>query len=123
MFSAIPTNCSPLKREAAISLKDKKATGRNPENENSKAGLREKFAEMLDLPKEIVLNIPKTTIVGNRDMMIENFKGVMEYEDDRIRVNTGTGVVKITGVRLLIREITSEDIIISGDIHALEFIK
>lgn len=123
MFSAIPTNCSPLKREAAISLKKKKAAGRNPENENSKAGLREKFAEMLDLPKEIVLNIPKTTIVGNRDMMIENFKGVMEYEDDRIRVNTGTGVVKITGVRLLIREITSEDIIISGDIHALEFIK
>jgi sporulation protein YqfC len=101
----------------------KKAVVRNPEKDKPKTGLKEKFAEMLELPKEIVLNIPKVTIVGNKDMMIENYKGVMEYEDGRIRVNTGTGVVKVTGARLLIREITSEDIIISGDIHALEFIK
>jgi sporulation protein YqfC len=101
----------------------KKTAGKKSEKEKSKVSLKEKFAEMLDLPKEIVLNIPKVTIVGDRDMMIENYKGVMEYEDTRIRVNTGTGVVKVTGTRLLIREITSEDIIISGDIHALEFIK
>ncbi len=100
----------------------KKTAARNPEKEKPKASLKEKFAEMLDLPKEIVLNIPKITLVGNKDMMIENFKGIMEYEDDRIRVNTGIGVVKISGARLLIREITSEDIIISGDIRALEFV-
>lgn len=111
-----------LKREVEVKMKNKTA-GRKTEKEKPKVGLKEKFAEMLDLPKEIVLNIPKVTIVGNKDMMIENYKGVMEYEDTRIRVNTGTGVVKVTGARLLIREITSEDIIISGDIHGLEFIK
>jgi sporulation protein YqfC len=123
MPSAIPTSCSPAKRRRVIDMPKKKAVVRNPEKDKPKTGLKEKFAEMLELPKEIVLNIPKVTIVGNKDMMIENYKGVMEYEDGRIRVNTGTGVVKVTGARLLIREITSEDIIISGDIHALEFIK
>jgi sporulation protein YqfC len=101
----------------------KKPAEKVKEKEKPKAGLKEKFAEMLELPKEIVLNIPKVTIVGNRDMMIENFKGIMEYEDTRIRVNTGAGVIRITGAGLLIREITSEDIIVSGEIHALEFVK
>lgn len=88
-----------------------------------KTSLREKFSEMLELPKEIVLNIPKTTIVGNGDMIIENYKGIIEYDNARIRVNTGIGVVRVSGSGLLIREITSEDIIICGEIRGLEFIK
>ena len=86
-------------------------------------GLKEKFTEVLELPKELILDLPKLTMVGNKDMMIENYKSVMEYGSARIRVNTGLGVVKITGMGLLIKEITSEDIIISGEIYALEFLK
>jgi len=58
-----------------------------------KASLKEKFSEILDLPKEIVLNIPKLTIVGNGDMMLENYKSIIEYDNNRIRINTGIGVV------------------------------
>lgn len=91
------------------------------EDNGQKKGLREKFTEVFELPKELILDLPKLTIIGNRDMMIENYKGVMEYGSARIRVNTGFGIIKITGTGLLIKEITSEDIIISGEIHALEF--
>ena len=87
-----------------------------------KKGLKEKFTEVLELPKELILDLPKLTIVGNGDMMIENYKGIIEYGSARIRVNTGLGVVKITGIGLQIKEITSEDIILSGKIHSLEFI-
>lgn len=87
-----------------------------------KKGFREKFAEMLELPKELVLNIPRITMAGNGDMMIENYKGLIEYSRDRIRISTGPGTVKIMGKGLAIREITSEDVIISGDIHTLEFL-
>ena len=91
------------------------------EDNSQKKGMREKFTEVLELPKELILDLPKLTIVGNRDMMIENYKGVIEYGSARIRVNTGLGAIKITGEGLLIKEITSEDIIISGKIQALEF--
>lgn len=87
-----------------------------------KKGFREKFIEMLELPKELILDLPKLTIVGNKDMMIENYKGVMEYGSARIRINTGIGIIKITGAGLMIKEITSEDIIVSGEIHGLEFL-
>lgn len=93
------------------------------DKEEPKAKLKEKFTEMLELPKEIVLNVPKLTMVGNGDLIIENYKGIIEYDDSRIRVNTGTGVIKITGSRMLIKEITSEDIMINGEITSLEFLK
>ncbi len=100
----------------------KKKKPLEPEKE-PKASLKEKFSEILDLPKEIVLNIPKMTLVGNGDMMLENYKSIIEYDTSRIRISTGIGVVRITGSRLLIKEITSEDIIISGEILGMEFIK
>ena len=100
----------------------KSAKVKKKEKNSPKKKLMEKFSEVLELPKELVLDLPKLTMVGNGDMMIENYKSIMEYGTARIRLNTGLGVVKITGSGLLIKEITSEDIIISGEIYGLEFV-
>ncbi len=88
---------------------------------SGKKGIREKFMEVFELPKELILNTPRMTLVGNRDIMIENHKGIMEFGFERVRVSTGSGIVKITGSGLHIKEITSEDIIISGSIDSIEF--
>lgn len=88
----------------------------------NKKGAKEQFVEALELPKELVLDRPKLTMIGNCDIMIENYKGVVEYGSDRLRINTSSGIIKISGTGLLIREITSEDIIVSGAIHTLEFV-
>ena len=82
---------------------------------------REKMSELLELPKEIVLNLPKMVMIGNRQMMIENYKGIMEYEEYRVRINTSSGSVQIEGQGLNIEEITTEDILVTGDIHIIEF--
>lgn len=84
--------------------------------------LREKVTEVFELPKEVVLDIPRVTIVGNRNMAIENYKGVFEYSTARIRVNTGSGIIKIEGVGLEIREVTSEEVVIEGNVQKVEFI-
>jgi sporulation protein YqfC len=96
---------------------------KSSKSEQPKAKFKEKVSEILELPKEIVLNIPKLTMLGMRDLIIENYKGIIEYDSSRIRVNTGVGIIKIIGDKLVIREITSEDIMVSGEIAALEFIK
>jgi sporulation protein YqfC len=83
--------------------------------------IREKFIELLELPKELVLNTPRLTMVGNSDLMVENHKGIVEFGDKGVKIITGTGIIKITGFGLLIKEITSEDIIISGSIDSIEF--
>lgn len=95
---------------------------KNKKQEN-KTKLKEKVSEALELPKEVVLNVPKITMIGTGDLIIENYKGIIEYSNDRIRINTGVGVIKISGNRLTIKEITSEDIMVNGDISSLEFLK
>jgi len=99
--------------------KKRRKTGQ--EEEPLRKSIREKFTELLELPKELVLDLPKITMIGNGDMMIENYKSVMEYGMAKIRINTGAGIVHIAGRGLTIREITSEDIMISGEIHTLGF--
>lgn len=94
---------------------------KNQKNNINKPKLKEKMAEVLELPKEIVLNIPKLTMVGNGGLIIENYKGVIEYEETKVRINTGVGVIKITGEGLIIKEITSENIMVDGKICSIEF--
>ena len=36
---------------------------------------------LLEIPQEIYSNVPKITITGFNEMIIENFKGILEYED------------------------------------------
>lgn len=85
--------------------------------------IKNKLAELLDIPREVVLNIPKFTIIGNNDMIIENYKGIIEYDTSKIRINTGVGVVKVCGAKLVLKEITSEDLLIKGQILSIEFIR
>jgi sporulation protein YqfC len=45
----------------------------------------------------------------------------MDFKDGVIKINTNNGVIKITGDRLSIREITSEEIIIGGKISNIDY--
>ncbi len=88
-----------------------------------KIGIKEKVTEILELPKEIVLNMPKLTMLGNGDLIVENYKGILEYDEGVIRLNTTSGIIKVKGTNIYIKEITLESIMIFGDIQSLEFMK
>lgn len=101
----------------------RKAKAAKKEQEKKKPGLKEKVTEILELPKEIVLNMPKLTMLGNGDLIVENYKGIVEYDEGIIRLNTTSGIIKVTGTDIYIKEITLENIMIFGEIQSLEFIK
>ena len=78
---------------------------------------------LLEIPQEIYSNVPKITITGFNEMIIENFKGILEYEDYYIRINTSLGIININGMNLHLGEMTSDDIMITGDIETVDFEK
>ena len=43
---------------------------------------------MLEIPKETYTNEPKIIITGFNELVIENYKGILEYESYFIRINT-----------------------------------
>lgn len=85
--------------------------------------VKESISELLELPKDIMLDLPRITLVGNLQLYIENHKGIIEYSTQKIRINTKSGVIRITGKDLAIKTIITEEIIISGNIDQMEFIE
>lgn len=83
--------------------------------------LGERLAKMFELPPDMLGNRPKVTAVGRGEVLIENFKGIMDFGEGMVRINTGNGVIRIMGSAITIREITSEAIIIGGKISNIDY--
>lgn len=79
-----------------------------------------RFEDILEIPKEIISNEPKVTIVGFKQMLIENYKGILEYEDILIRIKTSMGILNITGFGLNLNQMTGDDILVNGKIESIE---
>ena len=78
---------------------------------------------ILEVPKEINTNEPKITVSGFKKMLIENYKVILEYQDIYVRIKTFIGIINITGFNLKLGEMTSDDIVITGDIETIDFEK
>ncbi len=88
---------------------------------NIKKKLRSSLAEAFELPKEILLDLPRVTLVGNMQMYVQNHRGVVEYTDNIIRVSISGGELIIKGEGMTIKNIYSEEIFIEGSINNLDY--
>lgn len=85
-------------------------------------GWKRNVTDALELPKEVMLNLPLISLMGKEELTIENYKGIMEYSDQCIRVNTAAGILKIQGKGLLLKQLTAECVVISGGIIGMEYL-
>ena len=76
---------------------------------------------ILSMPDEISSNRPKITIVGFEQVFIENYKGILEYQDYFVRLNTYIGIININGFNLKLEQMTDEDIKVTGKIDSIDF--
>lgn len=84
--------------------------------------IKKGIADVLELPQDILLDLPKITLVGNLQLYVENHKGILEYSTTRIRIFTKSGILRIVGKNLLLKSIVVEEIIIVGEISGFEFL-
>lgn len=92
------------------------------DNKNRKKESRmNRFEKILEMPAEITSKEPKITIVGFEEMLIENYKGILEYQEFYIRISTYTGIININGFKLDLNQMTSDDILVKGKIESVDF--
>ena len=84
--------------------------------------LRRNVVNALELPKEVMLNLPFISLTGKEELVIENYKGIIEYGDEVMRVSTAAGVLRIEGKGLLLKQLTSECIVVIGNIKGIMFL-
>lgn len=81
-----------------------------------------RIADALDLPLDVMCDIPRTELMGQSRLSIENFRGILDYNENCVKINTTAGIIKIDGDELFIESITDEGIFIKGTILRLEFV-
>ena len=82
--------------------------------------IKSSLTEVLELPIDIAMDLPKIIILGNKVVTIFNHRGIIEYSDKLIRINSKIGIIRITGEELEIKNILSEEIIIEGKVEKVE---
>lgn len=83
-----------------------------------KKKIRQKIEEAMEIPKELLKGYSRVTIIGAEDIWIENYKGILEYSEEIIRLSND---ICVYGQNLKIEEITAEDVLIVGKIKNIEF--
>ncbi len=84
--------------------------------------IKKRAADILELPRDIMLDLPKVTLIGGYQLCIENHKGIIEYSTDLVRINTKAGILIAAGKGLIIKSIVIGEIIIMGRICRVEFL-
>lgn len=89
--------------------------------ESQKESKKELLVESLKLPKDMMMGRFMLSMTGNREAFIENYRGILEYTDKVILLQTKQGQVKFEGTNLVIEYYTNEDMKISGNIASVVF--
>lgn len=84
---------------------------------------RKKALDLLEMPVEVTSNIPKIIMSGFDEIIVENFVGILEYEDFFVRVKTHIGNIIINGFNMKLIQLNTEDIKICGIISNMSFEK
>ena len=79
-----------------------------------------KIGKILEMPEEVCSNIPKITITGFNELILENYKVILEYEEFFASISTYIGIVNINGFNLNLEKMTNDDIKITGKIESID---
>ncbi len=90
-------------------------------NEKSGVSFSEKLVGDLEFPKDLMLGAAIVTVTGRREAVIANYRGILEYEDSKIRIQTKNCRILISGAHLAIDYYTSEEMKITGFINTIAY--
>jgi sporulation protein YqfC len=83
--------------------------------------LMENVADTLKLPKDLLLGAAILTVTGQCEAYVENYSGIIEYTDKKIKLQTKTCRIEISGDRLMVVYYTNDEMKIIGQIDEIKY--
>ena len=81
---------------------------------------KRRLDKILEMPEELYSNTPKLIVVGFNEIVLENYKGILEYEEFFASISTHIGIININGYNINLEKMTNDDIKITGKIESIE---
>ena len=88
-----------------------------------KDALLVRAARLFDLPADAVANVPRVELVGDGELRMAPHRGILAYGPEEIHISGGKLVVLVRGSGLELRAMTPEELLITGTITAIEFMR
>ena len=92
------------------------------ENPDDRKKWREHMADFFELPQDLLFNLPRVTMIGNIQLYIENYGGIVEYSGNVLRLKIKNGEIIIKGKDLKIKNFFADEMFIEGEITSLEYL-
>lgn len=83
--------------------------------------LIERLANTIDVSKDVILDLFLIKAIGNSELCIENFKGILAYSDTAIKIKAVPRSIEVCGKSLELCNISDEILSISGEIETISF--
>lgn len=83
--------------------------------------LLKRAALIFDIPEDTIPGISRIEICGNNEVLIENHRGILEYDDTRLSVNVGKHLLSIEGEDLTISAMNDLGLRLYGNIISVVF--
>lgn len=83
--------------------------------------IKQQMSDFLDIPGDIILDLPRIIILGSLQLMVENHRGIAKYTSDFVCIHVAEGDLVIKGKELRLRNVAPEEICIEGYIKSIAF--
>lgn len=81
--------------------------------------VRECLADLLELPDDLAYHGCIITLIGEREILLENYRSILEYRSDHLLVLTANGKIRIQGVSLSVLYYTELEMKVTGQITSV----
>ena len=71
--------------------------------------IRESVVRAFDLPPDLVYGSVLVSVTGQNELLIENYRGILEYKDEHIRIQAKDCRILVVGKQLEIEYYTNEE--------------
>ena len=83
--------------------------------------LPQSLADKLMIPPELLPGTGSVNIVGGRQALVEDHRGILEYSEERIVLALKRGKLSLTGSNLQLQAMNRGELLITGRIQNVEW--
>ncbi len=81
--------------------------------------VKSNIVESLELPRDILYGAAIVTAMGRGQVLIENYKGIIEYTKEKIRLQAKGCQITVQGKQLVVEYYTHEEMKVTGLIQGI----
>ncbi|MEH7885455.1 MAG: sporulation protein YqfC [Mesobacillus sp.] len=84
--------------------------------------VRKWMTQKMDLPQDVMMDLPRITMIGQVHIYIENHRGLLAFSDGEVRLLIKNGQLLVKGKAFVIRTILPEEILLEGKIDQVLYV-